>query len=74
MKLTHCTSVRFTVAVSCSDDLAAHSCPLRCLQSSDARLFSKTNQANLKSKPKIGNLTEKQAQNALAAKFNKTKN
>jgi len=28
----------------------------------------------LKNKPKIGNSTEKQAQNALAGKFNKTKN
>jgi len=27
----------------------------------------------LKNKPKIGNSTEKQAQNALAGKFNKTK-
>jgi len=31
-------------------------------------------QACLKNKPKIGNLTEKQAQHALAWKFNKTKN
>jgi len=28
----------------------------------------------LKNKPKIGNLTAKKAQNALAGKFNKTKN
>jgi len=28
----------------------------------------------LKNKPKIGNLIEKQAQHALAGKFNKTKN
>jgi len=41
---------------------------------SDARLFSKNKQMNLKNKLKIGNLTEKQAQNALAGKFNKTKN
>jgi len=41
---------------------------------SDARLFCKNKQVNLKNKPKIGNLTEKQAQNALAGKFNKTKN
>jgi len=43
-------------------------------QISDATLFSKNKQVNLKNKPKIGNLTEKQAQNALAGKFNKTKN
>jgi len=42
--------------------------------SCDARLFSKNKQVNLKNKLKIGNLTEKQAQNALAGKFNKTKN
>jgi len=41
---------------------------------SDARLFAKNKQMNLKNKLKIGNLTEKQAQNALAGKFNKTKN
>ena len=41
---------------------------------SDARLFSKNKQVNLKNKPKIGNLAEKQAQHALAWKFNKTKN
>jgi len=29
---SHCTWVRFTVAVSCSDELAVHSCPLLCLQ------------------------------------------
>jgi len=41
---------------------------------SDARLFCKNKQENLKNKPKIGNLSEKQAQDALAGKFNKTKN
>ena len=41
---------------------------------SDARLFCKNKQENLKNKPKIGNLSEKQAQYALAGKFNKTKN
>ena len=39
-----------------------------------ARLFCKNKQVNLKNKPKIGNLPEKQAQNGLAGKFNKTKN
>jgi len=28
----HCTRVRFTVVVSCRDELAVHSCPLLCLQ------------------------------------------
>jgi len=41
---------------------------------SDARLFCKNKQVNLKNKPKISNLTENQAQHALAWKFNKTKN
>ena len=36
--------------------------------------FAKTSQVNLKNKPKIGSLTEKQAQNALPEDFNKTKN
>jgi len=45
----------------------------RYTQSSDARLFCKNKQVNLKSKPKIGNLTEKEAQHPLAGKFNKTK-
>jgi len=40
----------------------------------DARLFSKNKQVNLKNKTKIGYLTGKQAQNALAGKFNKTEN
>jgi len=47
-------------------------CPVH--HSSDARLFCKNKQVNLKNKPKIRNLTEIQAQNALAGKFNKTKN
>jgi len=29
---SHCTRVRFTVIVSCSDELAVHSCLLLCLQ------------------------------------------
>jgi len=29
---SHCTRVRFTVTVSCSHELAVHSCPLLCLQ------------------------------------------
>jgi len=41
---------------------------------SDARLFCKKKQVNLKNKAKIGNSTEKQAQNAFPGKFNKTKN
>jgi len=41
---------------------------------SDARLFCKNKQVSLKNKLKIGNLIEKQAQHALAGKFNKTKN
>jgi len=40
---------------------------------SDARLFCKNKQVNLRNKPKIGNLTVKQAQNPLAGKFNKAK-
>jgi len=36
------------------------------MQSSDARLFRKNKQVNLRNKPKIGNLTEKQDQIALA--------
>ena len=46
---------------------------LRSLLISDARLFCKNKQVNLKNKPKTGNLTEKQAQHPLAWKFNKTK-
>jgi len=44
------------------------------MASSDARLFCKNKQENMKNKSKIGNLTEKQAQHALAGKCNKTKN
>ena len=29
---SHCTRARFTVLVSCSDEIADHSCPLLCLQ------------------------------------------
>jgi len=29
---THCTRARFTFTVSCSDELAVHSCPFFCLQ------------------------------------------
>jgi len=50
-------------------------CPgrlLDCMPPSDARLFWKNKQVNLKNKPKIGNLTEKQTQKALAGKFNKS--
>jgi len=41
---------------------------------SDARLFCKNKQCNMKNKPKIGNLSEKQAQHPLPGKCNKTKN
>jgi len=44
------------------------------MSNSDARLFCKHKQVNLKNKPKIGNFTEKQVQHALAGKFNETKN
>jgi len=37
---SHCTWVRFTVLVSCSDQLAIHSCPLICLQRQVAKLAS----------------------------------
>ena len=30
--MTHCTRVRFTVLLSCSNELAVHACPLFCLQ------------------------------------------
>jgi len=43
-------------------------------QTSIARLFCKNKQENMKNKPKIANLTKKQAQYALAGKSNKTKN
>jgi len=39
--------------------------------SSDARLFCKNKQANLKNKPKMGNLTEKQAQSAFGKEIQK---
>jgi len=38
--MTHCTRARFTVVVSCSDELAVHSCPLICLQGQVAKLAS----------------------------------
>jgi len=28
---SHCTRIRFTVILSCSDELAVQSCPLHCL-------------------------------------------
>jgi len=34
----HCTSARFIVLVSCSDELEVHSCPLLCLQRQVAKL------------------------------------
>ena len=43
------------------------------MASSDARLFCKNKQEYMKNKPKTGNLTEKQAQHALAGKCNKKK-
>jgi len=42
-----------------------------CAWTSDARLFFKNKQANLKNKPKMGNLTEKQAQRAFGRKMKK---
>jgi len=42
------------------------------VRTNDARLFFKNNQANLKNKPKMGNLTEKQAQRAFGRKIKKT--
>jgi len=44
------------------------------ITTSDARLFCKNKQENMKNNPKIGNLTGKQAQHALAGKCSKTKN
>jgi len=41
---------------------------------SDARLFCKNKQVNLKNKPKIANLTENKPNMRLARKFNKIKN
>ena len=37
---SHCTRVRFTVVVSCSDELAVDSCPLLCLQRRVANVAS----------------------------------
>jgi len=37
---SHCTRVRFTVIVWCSDELAIHSCPLLCLQKRVAKVAS----------------------------------
>jgi len=37
--MTHCTRTRFTVVVSCSDELARHSRPLICLQGQVAKVF-----------------------------------
>jgi len=37
---SHCTRVRFTVIVSCSDGLAVHSCPFLCLQRRVAKVAS----------------------------------
>jgi len=37
---SHCTRVRFAVIVSCSDELAVHSCPLLCLQRWVAKVAS----------------------------------
>jgi len=37
---SHCTRVRFTVIVSCSDELAVHSCPLLFLQRWVAKVAS----------------------------------
>jgi len=46
---------------------------LKTFDTSDAKSFCKNKQVNLKNKPKIGNFVEKQAQHALAGRFNKTK-
>ena len=37
---SHCTRARFTVLVSCSGELAVHSCPLLCLQGQVAKIAS----------------------------------
>jgi len=37
---SHCTRVRFTVIVSCSDELAVHTCPFLCLRRRVARVAS----------------------------------
>jgi len=36
----HCTGARFTVLVSCTDEIVVHSCPLLCLQGQVAKLAS----------------------------------
>jgi len=38
---SHCTRVRFTVVVSCGDELAVHSCPLLCLHRRVAKVASR---------------------------------
>ena len=43
------------------------------VDSSDARLLCKNKQVNLKNKPKIGNLTKKQAQHASGKKIQQNK-
>jgi len=53
-------------------DLKSHA--VRNKSISDAWLFCKNKQVNLKTKQKTGNLTEKQAQHALAGKFSRMKN
>ena len=37
---SHCTRVKFTIIVSCSDELAVHSCSLLCLQRRVAKVAS----------------------------------
>jgi len=37
---SHCTSVRFTVLVSCSDEFAVHSCSLFCLERQVRKLWT----------------------------------
>jgi len=37
---SHCTRVRFTVIVSCSDELAVHTCPFLSLQRRVAKVES----------------------------------
>ena len=69
----HCTRVRFTVLVQCWDCRSLMSAPLHAKQWCQAILQKQASSLYLKNKTKIGNLTEKQAQHALAGKFNKTK-
>jgi len=38
---SHCTRVRFTVIVSCSDEFTVHSCPLLCLQRQFAKVSNR---------------------------------